>query len=94
MMGSVDADPPTPHSCASSNPTTDGDTRRYVSICGAIPGPQGVSKGSTAQGQLVPDHMFIDDLTKDIEQNIHQVCARNTNPRAKPKSSDSKSDSL
>ena len=35
--------------------------------------------------------MFINDLNKDIKKNLYEACARNTNPRAKPKSSDSKS---
>ena len=44
-----------------------------------------------AQGWLEHGQMFIDDLTKDIK-NIFEACAQNTNPRAKPKSLDSRSD--
>ena len=32
--------------------------------------------------------MFLDGLTKDIKLNIHEAGAWNTNPRAKPKSTD------
>ena len=36
--------------------------------------------------------MVIDDLAKDLKENVHQACVRNTNRRAKPKSSNLKSD--
>ena len=37
------------------------------------------------------DQQFIDDLNKYLVKDISDTCARNTNPRAKPKSSDTKS---
>ena len=36
--------------------------------------------------------MFFDDLAKDLKQNLHQTCAWNINPHAKPTSSDLKSE--
>ena len=62
--------PPTLHSSACSDPTTNDDTCRYTSIRGSqIQVPQGCPKGT--QGQLVRDSMFIDDVTKDLKQNLH-----------------------
>ena len=45
-----------------------------------------------AQGVLVNDLLFIDDLNKYLIKNIRDACARNNNPRPKPKSSDTNSD--
>ena len=38
------------------------------------------------------DQRFIRELEELLAKDIRNTCARNTNPRAKPKASDTKSD--
>ena len=74
-----------------SNHAPYDDSRPYVLIRGKrFYVPEGYPKG--AEGRLVNDQQFIDDLTNMFVKDIREACARNTNPRAKPKSSDTKSD--
>ena len=91
VKDNVDPTPPPPHSSAPSNPAPCDDSRPYVLIRGKrFYVPEGYPKG--AEGRLVNDQQFIDDLTNMFVKDIREACARNTNPRAKPKSSDTKSD--
>ena len=88
VKGNADAPPPTLHSFASFDPTTHDDTCHYVFVRKQrVHIPKGYPKG--AQGRLVRDQMFIDDLTKDLKQNMYQACAANANSHVKPKSTDS-----
>ena len=43
-----------------------------------------------AKGQLVNDQQFIQELEELLAKDIRDACAQNTNPRAKPKASDTK----
>ena len=52
--------------------------------------PEAYPKG--AQGRLVNDQRFIRELKELLAKDIRDACARNTNPRAKPKALDTKSD--
>ena len=45
-----------------------------------------------AKGRLVNDKRFIRELEELLAKDIRHACARNMNPRAKPKASDTKSD--
>ena len=45
-----------------------------------------------ASGQLERDHLFIGDLSKQLVVELCAACQFNTNPGAKPKSSDTKTD--
>ena len=67
VEGNVDAPPQTPHSSDSSHPTTHDDTRPYVLMCGErFRVPERYTKG--AEGRLVNNQKFIDDLTKDLRE--------------------------
>ena len=52
--------------------------------------PKAYPKG--AEGRLVNDKQFIRELEELLVKDIRNASARNTNPRAKPKASDTKSD--
>ena len=52
--------------------------------------PEAYPKG--AEGRLVNDKRFIRELEELLGKDIRNACTRNTNPRAKPKASDTKSD--
>ena len=52
--------------------------------------PEAYPKG--AEGRLVNDKRFIREPEDKLVNDIRNACARNTNPRAKPKASDTKSD--
>ena len=52
--------------------------------------PEAYPKG--AKGRLVKDERFIRELEELLTKDIHNACVWNTNPRAKPKISDTKSD--
>ena len=70
-------------------PTSD-DARPYVFIRGKrVDVPETYPKG--AEGWLVNDQRFIRELEEMLAKDISDACARNTNPRAKPKSLDTKS---
>ena len=49
-------------------------------------------KSKGAEGRLVNDKRFIRELEEMLVKDIRNACARNTNPRAKPKALDTKSD--
>ena len=51
--------------------------------------PEAYPKGT--EGWLVNDKRFIRELEEFLVKHIHNACTRNTNPRAKPKASDTKS---
>ena len=55
---------------------------KRVQVPGAYP------KG--AKGQLVDNQRFIGELEEFLAKDIHDACAWNTNPRVKPKASDTK----
>ena len=60
-------------------------------ICGKLfEVPEAYPKG--AEGRLVNDKRFIREVEELLAKDIRNACARNTNPRAKPKASDTKSD--
>ena len=98
MKGNVDPPPrpppPIPQSFASSKPPASDDARPYgLLICGKrFEVPEAYSKG--AEGQLVNDQQFIHEHEKYVVKDIRGTCARFKDPRAKPKSSDTKSDSI
>ena len=70
---------------------TSDDARPYVFICGKLfEVPEAYPKG--AEGRLVNDKRFIRELEELLAKDIRNACARNTNPRAKLKASDTKSD--
>ena len=52
--------------------------------------PEAYPKG--AEGRLVNDKQFIRELEELLVKDIRNARARNTNPRAKPKASDTKTD--
>ena len=91
VKGNVKAPPQTPQSTSSSNPPTSDDARPYVFIRGKLfEVPEAYPKG--AEGRLVNDKRFIRELEELLVKDIRNACARNTNPCAKPKASDTKSD--
>ena len=92
VKGNVKAPPQTPQSTSSSNPPpTSDDARPYVFICGKLfEVPEAYPKGT--EGRLLNDKRFIQKLDKLLAKEIRNACARNTNPREKPKASDTKSD--
>ena len=91
VNGNVKAPPQTPQSTSSSNPPTSDDARPYVFIRGKLfEVPEAYPKG--AEGRLVNDKRFIRELEELPVKDIRNACARNTNPRAKSKASDTKSD--
>ena len=91
VKGNVKAPPQTPRSTSSSNPPTSDDARPYVFIRGKLfEVPKAYPKG--AEGRLVNDKRFIRELDELLVKDIRTACARNMNPRAKPKASDTKSD--
>ena len=93
VKGNVKAPPQTPQSTSSSNPPTSDDARPSVFICRKFfKVPEAYPKG--AEGRLVNDKWFIRELEEMLVKDIRNACARNTNPRAKPKASDTKSDSI
>ena len=72
-------------------PPTSDDARPYVFIRGKLfEVPQAYRKG--AEGRLVNNKRFIRELEELLAKDIRNTCARNTNPHAKPKASDTKSD--
>ena len=72
-------------------PPTSDDARPYVFIRGKLlEVPEAYSKG--VEGRLVNDKQFIRELEELFVKDIRDACARNTNSRAKPKASDTKSD--
>ena len=91
VKGNVKAPPQTPQSTSSSNPPTSDDARPHVFIRGKLfEVPEAYPKG--AEGRLVNDKRFIRELEELLVKDIGNGCARNTNLRAKPKVSDTKSD--
>ena len=52
--------------------------------------PKAYAKG--VEGRLVNDQRFIDKPNQYLVKDICDACAQNTNPRAMPKSSNTKSD--
>ena len=91
VKGNVKAPPQTPQSTSSSNPPTSDDARPSVFICRKFfEVPEAYPKG--AGGRLVNDKRFIRELEEMLVKDIRNACARNINPRAKPKASDTKSD--
>ena len=91
VKGNVKAPPQTPQSTSSSNHPTSDDARPSVFICRKFfEVPEAYPKG--AQGRLVTDKRFIRELEEMLVKDICNACARNTNPRAKPKASDTKTD--
>ena len=89
MKGNVKAPPQTPQSTSSSNPPTSDDARPYVFIRGKlVEVPEAYPKG--AEGRLVNDQQFIQELEELPAKDICDACVRNTNPRAKPKASGTK----
>ena len=52
--------------------------------------PEAYPKG--AEGRLVKDKQFIRELEELLAKDIRNACVRNTNPRARLKASDTKSD--
>ena len=65
-------------------PPTSDDARPYVLIRGKLfEVPEAYPKG--AEGRLVNDKRFIRELEELLVKDIRNACARNTNPRAKPK---------
>ena len=65
--------------------------RPYVLIRGKrYEVPEAYPKG--AKGWLVNDQKFIDELNEYLVKDICDACAQDTNPHAKPKPSDTKSD--
>ena len=91
VKGNAKAPPQTPQSASSSNPPTSDDARPYVFIRGNLfEVPEAYPKG--AKGWLVNDKQFIRELEELLVKDICNACARNTNPRAKPKASYTKSD--
>ena len=93
VKGNVKA-PPRPlfeQSTSSFNPPTSDDARPYVFIRGKLfEVPEAYPKG--AEGRLVDNKRFIRELEELLVKDIRNACARNTNPRAKPTASDTKSD--
>ena len=86
VKGNVKAPPQTLQSTSSSNPPTSDDARPYVFIRGKLfEVPATYPK--CAEGRLVNDKQFFREL---LAKDMHDACAlaRNTNPRAKPKASD------
>ena len=80
-----------PQSTSSSKPHTSDDTRPYVFIRGKLfEVPDAYPKG--AEGRLVSEKRFIRELEELLVKDIRNACARKTNPRAKPKASDTKFD--
>ena len=80
-----------PRSTSSSNPPTSDDARPYMFIQWKLfEVPEAYPKG--AKGRLVNDKRFIQELEELLAKDIRNACARNTNPHAKPKASDAKSD--
>ena len=91
VKGNVKAPPQSPHSTSSSNPPTSDDARPYVFICRKFfEVPEAYPK--RAEGRLVNNERFIRELEELLVKDTRNACARNTNPRAKPKASDTKSD--
>ena len=91
VKGNVKAPPQTPQSTSSSNHPTSDDARPYVFIRGKLfEVPEAHPKGS--EGRLVNDKRCIRELEELLVKDIRNACARNTNLRAKPKASDTKSD--
>ena len=91
VRGNVKAPPQTPQSTSSSNPPTSDNARPYVFIRGKLfEVPEAYPKG--AEGRLVNDKRFIREPEELLAKDIRIACARNTNPRAKPKALDTKSD--
>ena len=91
VKGNAKAPPQTPQSTSSSNPPTSDDACPYVFIRGKLfEVPEAYPKG--AEGRLVNDKRFIREPEELLVKDIRDACARNTNPRAKPKASDTKSD--
>ena len=93
MKGNVKAPPQTPQPTSSSDAPTSDDTRPYVLICGnRLEVPEAYPKGT--EGWLVNDqqfiYLFIQELAQFLAKDIRDTCARNSNPRAKPKPSDTK----
>ena len=63
--------------------------RPYVFIPGKLfEVPEAYPKG--AEGRLVNDQQFIREPEELLAKDIRDACARNMNPRAKPKASDTK----
>ena len=91
VKGNVKAPPQTPQSTSSSNPPISDNARPSVFICWKFfKVPEAYPKG--AEGRWVNDKRFIRELEEMLVKDIHNACARSTNPRAKPKASDTKSD--
>ena len=89
VKGNVKAPPQTLQSTSSSNLPTSDDARAYVFIRGKlVEVPEAYPKG--AEGRLVNDQQFIRELEELLVKDICGACARNTNPGAKPKASDTK----
>ena len=74
-----------------AKPPTSDDARPYVFIRGKLfEVPEAYPKG--AEGRLVNDQRSNREVEELLAKDIRNACARNTNPRAKPKASDTKSD--
>ena len=72
-----------------SKPPTSDDALPYVLIRGKrVEVPEAYPKG--AEGRLVNDQRFLQELEQFLAKDICDACARNSNPRAKPKPSDTK----
>ena len=71
-----------------THPPSD-DARAYVLIRGkGVEVPEAYPKGS--EDRLVNDQRFIQELEEFLVKDIRDACARNSNPCAKPKPSESK----
>ena len=70
---------------------TDEDTRPKVLICGEW---RKVPDGYPADafGELERDHLFINDVSKELVVELRAACQFNPNAGAKPKSSGTKTD--
>ena len=91
VKGNVKAPPQTSQSTSSSNPPTSDDARPYVFIHGKrVEVPEAYPKG--VEGRLVNDQRFFQELEELLAKDIRDACARNTDLRAKPKASNTKSD--
>ena len=91
VKGNVKAPPQTAQSIASSNLPTSDDAHAYVLIRGKrVEVPEAYPKG--AKGRLVNNQWFIQQLEQFLSKDVRDACAQSSNPRAKPKSSNTKSD--
>ena len=76
-------------STTSSKPATSDEARPYVLIRGkCVQVPEVHPKG--AEGRLVNDQRFVQELEKFLAKDVGDTCAWNNNLHAKPRPSDTK----